>query len=297
MDVAAPIVSSRSGPRSFPVSARRSRAIVLRRLDDGATRDSVDDLDEQARTESLRDRVRPPRSSRPAGIGRVAVASIGPASSSVTTRMIVTPVIASPAMTARWIGAAPRYFGSSDACTLIMPSARDTPGARRAESGRRRRRRQGRRRSAAMLARNACSRSFRGCRTGMPASSATALVGVGATAVRAPSGDRAATRAPRRRGAKRSSLAASGPQTPASRRRRSAARSLPSSGSFQLMDLPDDQVALDSAQAIDEERAIEMIHLVLKRPREQVAVPRSSVRRPSRSRPARPRAPDGRPSH
>ena len=36
------------------------------------------------------------------------------------TRMIETPVSASPAMIARSIGAAPRQRGSSDGCTLII---------------------------------------------------------------------------------------------------------------------------------------------------------------------------------
>ena len=35
------------------------------------------------------------------------------------------------------------------------------------------------------------------------------------------------------------------------------------------MDLPHDQLALDAAQAVDEEGAVEVIHFVLKRPREQ----------------------------
>ena len=45
-------------------------------------------------------------------------AAIGPASSSFTSLMIVTPVSASPAMSARSTGAAPRQRGSSDGWTL-----------------------------------------------------------------------------------------------------------------------------------------------------------------------------------
>ena len=56
------------------------------------------------------------------GIGRTALANIAPASSSFTMRMIVMPVSRSPASTARWIGAAPRYRGSSEPWTLISPS-------------------------------------------------------------------------------------------------------------------------------------------------------------------------------
>ena len=36
-------------------------------------------------------------------------------------RMVVTPVIDSPLAMAHWMGAAPRYFGSNEACTLMMP--------------------------------------------------------------------------------------------------------------------------------------------------------------------------------
>ena len=37
-------------------------------------------------------------------------------------RMRVTPVAASPASNARWIGAAPRHRGNNEACTLKHPS-------------------------------------------------------------------------------------------------------------------------------------------------------------------------------
>jgi len=37
-------------------------------------------------------------------------------------RIVVSPVIVSPLTIAQWIGAAPRYFGSSDACRLTHPS-------------------------------------------------------------------------------------------------------------------------------------------------------------------------------
>ena len=43
-----------------------------------------------------------------------------PESQPAVTRMIATPVSASPAMIARSIGAAPRQRGSSDGCTLII---------------------------------------------------------------------------------------------------------------------------------------------------------------------------------
>ena len=46
-------------------------------------------------------------------------------------------------------------------------------------------------------------------------------------------------------------------------------RRSPFPGARQLADPPDDQIALDAAQAIDEQRAVEMIHLVLEGAREQ----------------------------
>src|SRR4051794_24986634 len=46
---------------------------------------------------------------------------------------------------------------------------------------------------------------------------------------------------------------------------------LPSPGSFQLLDLADDQILFDASQTINEQRPIEMIHLVLKRAREKLA--------------------------
>ena len=46
----------------------------------------------------------------------------GPVSRPSSICMTMTPVSASPAMIARWIGAAPRQRGSSEACTLKQPS-------------------------------------------------------------------------------------------------------------------------------------------------------------------------------
>ena len=95
---------------------------VLRLFGDRARREPVERRRPAARRRARRGRVRARRSSRPGRSASTTRASIGPASSAMTTRMIVTPVSVSPAMIARWIGAAPRQRGSSDACTLIMPS-------------------------------------------------------------------------------------------------------------------------------------------------------------------------------
>ena len=48
-----------------------------------------------------------------------------------------------------------------------------------------------------------------------------------------------------------------------------AGHALPFAGALQLPDFSDDEIALDAAQPIDEERAIEMVHFVLERPRQQ----------------------------
>ena len=90
--------------------------------------------------------------------------------------MIVTPVWRSPAMIARWTGAAPRYVGSSDACTLIMPrrgvastgSVRIRPYAATTPRSAR---------SAASSARNGSCFSRSGCSTGTPPSIARAFTG------------------------------------------------------------------------------------------------------------------------
>jgi len=44
-----------------------------------------------------------------------------PASSSLAIYMMVTPVTLSPLRIAQLMGAAPRYFGRTEECTLIEP--------------------------------------------------------------------------------------------------------------------------------------------------------------------------------
>ena len=55
-------------------------------------------------------------------ISMVCCSRIGPVSRPSSRSMVVLPVNASPMATAHWIGAAPRYFGSSDPCRLMQPS-------------------------------------------------------------------------------------------------------------------------------------------------------------------------------
>ncbi len=65
-------------------------------------------------------------------IGARATDSTGPVSSPSSMSMIDTPVSRSPAAIARWIGAAPRQRGSSEAWMLTQPSrgAASTAGGR-----------------------------------------------------------------------------------------------------------------------------------------------------------------------
>ena len=56
-----------------------------------------------------------------AAMGTRTTSSIGPVSSPASICISVMPVSASPASSARWIGAAPRQRGSSEACTLMHP--------------------------------------------------------------------------------------------------------------------------------------------------------------------------------
>src|SRR5580658_1483228 len=59
-------------------------------------------------------------SSAPIGISRCM--SMSPVSSPASMRMVVTPVTDSPLAIAHWIGAAPRYLGSSEACRFKFPN-------------------------------------------------------------------------------------------------------------------------------------------------------------------------------
>src|SRR5437667_1684333 len=67
---------------------------------------------------------------------------------------------------------------------------------------------------------------------------------------------------------RRAARRAPAPRTPACRRTRFEAP-LPFTSARELSNLPDDEVALDAAEAVDEQRAVQMIHLVLKRAGEQ----------------------------
>ena len=103
---------------------------------------------------------------------------ISPVSRPVPICMIVTPDSFSPSITACWIGAAPRYFGSKDAWILIHPNfgiSRILFGiicpkaATTMISGA----------ISASFSTNSGSRTFTGCRTGMSCFSASSFTGVG----------------------------------------------------------------------------------------------------------------------
>ena len=79
---------------------------------------------------AIRTRGAPASAMRPASSGAVSSAPIsisrcsriGPVSSPGSSRIVVSPVFLSPLMMAQAMGAAPRYFGSSEACRFIQPS-------------------------------------------------------------------------------------------------------------------------------------------------------------------------------
>jgi len=54
-------------------------------------------------------------------IGVVRLTSMSPVSRPMSMNMVVIPVSVAPSMIAWLIGAAPRYLGSSEACTLMQP--------------------------------------------------------------------------------------------------------------------------------------------------------------------------------
>ena len=146
VDARARAASSRSALRPWSAAARRSRSVSSCGSSVARCRRPARRRPRRAACAPSSRQVasRPRRWSRRARSARVALANIAPASSVVPTRMIVTPVSVSPSITARCTGAAPRYFGSSDACTLIMPEARHVRAARRESAARRRRPRRGR---------------------------------------------------------------------------------------------------------------------------------------------------------
>src|SRR6186713_1465582 len=84
---------------------------------------------------------------------------------------------------------------------------------------------------------------------------------------RAPSADRAATPRPSRCDGIAPAPRATAPRMPACREIRYAGS--PLARLLQLLNLPDDQVALDPAQPIDEDDAVEVIHFVLEGARQQ----------------------------
>ena len=106
--------------------------------------------------------------------------SMSPVSSPSPICWIVTPVVFSPFSTAHWIGAAPRYFGSSEPWTLMQPLggiARTAGGsslpyaATAISSGF----------SARSVSAASSVRSVAGWYTGMSRSSASALTGGGSS--------------------------------------------------------------------------------------------------------------------
>ncbi len=139
----------------------------------------------RAITAGRRSRPRPAVSCRVAGgLQRVdphllAHASTGPSSRPSLIRMTWTPVTASPAMIARWIGAAPRQRGSSEACRLKQPRRGASSTSRRQDLAERPPPRRRRGPAPANAAISAGSRIETGVRTAGPWLSAKACTGEG----------------------------------------------------------------------------------------------------------------------
>ncbi len=114
-------------------------------------------------------------------------ANVGPVSIPSSSFISVTPLSLSPLTTAHVMGAAPRYFGSSDACTFTHPS-------RGASSTSRGRMRPYATTSATSTpcsrahAPNSPVRSFVGCTTARPSSSARTFTAGGVTVSPRPAG-------------------------------------------------------------------------------------------------------------
>src|ERR1051326_7282150 len=128
---------------------------------------------------------------------------------------------------------------------------------------------------ARIRSRNASSRIFAGWSTGIPCAWAISFVGVGCRRCPRPRGrsgceTTAGTRCGEWSSASSEGTANSGvPKKTITTPTRARSR-LPLSRLPQLLNLADDQFALDAAKAIDENDAVEVVHLVLKRARQEV---------------------------
>ena len=123
VDLAPRPASSRCGFRSCRSCWRRSRRLSACGVScsdaafQRAERDAPSDW-RRAAPAHRADR----RWSHRAPIGTRSAIATGPVSRPSSIRITMTPVSRSPAMMARWIGAAPRQRGNSEACRLKQPS-------------------------------------------------------------------------------------------------------------------------------------------------------------------------------
>src|SRR5580704_3733990 len=185
-------------------------------------------------------------------------------------RMVVAPVTFSPLATAHWIGAAPRYLGSNEACRLRLPHR----GRFSIHSGIMRPYATTMMASGWIASRRARKSGlfliFSGCTTGRPACPARILTG-GADG----SWSRPRTRSgwvttnsivwPAASNCCRVGMANCGvPQ------KTSLIARLPFPRTLQLADLAQDEIALESADAEDEEYPVEMVDFMLEGASQQV---------------------------
>src|SRR5882672_145948 len=193
--------------------------------------------------------------------------------------MRLTPVVASPASSACWMGAAPRHRGSSDACTFTQPSRghASTPGGSKRPYATTSRSGAGPRRSRISAVRN-----VGGCKTSTPSSRAATFTGEGVRRRPRPAGrsgcvSTSGTRAPLAATARSVGTANSG--VPANAMRAGALNAARESNDGYGLRLPGVDVApaplrllgglllqalaLELGQVVDEELAVQVIHLVL----------------------------------
>jgi hypothetical protein len=185
-------------------------------------------------------------------------------SSANTTRMIVTPVSASPAMMARWTGAAPRQRGRSEAWTLIKPSrgkSSNRCGRNLAVSG------------------DDAEIGMEGFKRLVKRSAAQPLrlqdghsSGDGLGLHRRRCHLLSAAAWPVRLGDHRDDIMPGSPERIERRHREGwraedddAKLASPFAGAIEFLDLSNDQIALDASQPVEKEQAVEVIDLVLQR--------------------------------
>src|SRR5580658_2342845 len=206
-------------------------------------------------------------------MGIVCCKRMGPVSRPSSSSMVVLPVAVSPLATAHWMGAAPRYLGSNDACRLMQPRR----GRASIHSGTMRPWATTTIASGAMTsscARNsALLRILSGCATAMPARMAMSLTGGAASCCSRPAGrsgceTTSATSWPADSSA--SSVGTAKRGVPQKTSFKATTGALPFAFALRLANLAQGEVAFQRAHAKDEQHAVNVVDLMLHAAREQL---------------------------